>query len=485
MCGIVGFIGKEKVAYDLVAGLLTLQHRGQDAAGITTFKDTFRIKKGLGLVNDVFKSKDIAHLEGNVGIGHVRYTTHGTNSLENAQPISTNYPFGISMVHNGNVTNFVKMNKALYEDYHVMPTSTNDLEILLYTFAAELRKNDLKSITPEHILDAAQVTQRKVEGAYAVMAVIANHGLLAFLDPNGIRPLILGKKETPAGTTYGLASESVTFDHLGFEVVRDLLPGEILFIDKNNREHRRCPEIKKQNFCVFEYIYFAREDSVLQGKNVAGRRVRMGQAIARQIKEKNLKPDVVIDVPSSGYFAASGLAEALEIPYHRGLFKSNYIGRSFIASEQRERENIVKQKLNPLKKAIKGKRIVVVDDSIVRGTTSKRIVGLLKEAGAEKIYFVSSAPPVKHPCVYGIDMSVRTELIAANYTQKEICRYIGADELFYLDETDLAGLFPRINLCKACFNGEYPAGNPEEMLQEIEKERQDKKENRTLQFSKL
>jgi amidophosphoribosyltransferase len=471
MCGIVGFIGEEKIVYDIMSGLLTLQHRGQDSAGIVTFKDIFHVKKGLGLISEVFQEKHMERLKGNVGLGHVRYTTHGTNDLQNAQPITTNYPYGISMVHNGNVTNFKKMNRAMYKDYHVLPTSSNDLEILLYTLAAELKKKDLKKISVKDIFDAVKLTQEKIEGAYAVISVIANHGLLAFQDPNGIRPLVLGKKVTKKGVVYGLASESVTFDHLGYEIIRDLYPGEIIFIDQNHKFHSSIGKVDKQSFCVFEYIYFAREDSIFYNKNVAGRRVRMGNFIAKQIKETGLEPDVVIDVPSSGYFAASGLAEELGIPYHRGLFKSNYIGRSFIASKQSERETIVKQKLNPIRKAIAGKKIVVVDDSIVRGTTSKRIVKILKDAGAKEVYFVSSAPPIKHPCVYGIDMSAKTELIAANLDIEEIRNFIGADALFYLKAEDLDKIFKDINICKACFTGEYPAGNVAEMLKDIEDEK--------------
>jgi amidophosphoribosyltransferase len=471
MCGIVGFIGQEKVVYDIFSGLLTLQHRGQDSAGIVTFKDNFKIKKGLGLVNEVFESKHFERLDGNMGLGHVRYTTHGTKDLENAQPITTNFPFGIAMVHNGNVTNFKEMNRTLYEDYHVMPTSSNDLEILLYTLAAELKTKDLKNTSVSDIFEAVKQTQQKIEGAYAVITLIAHHGLLAFQDPYGIRPLILGKKETQDGVVYGLASESVTFDHLGYEIIRDLEPGEIVFIDQNYQLHSSIGLDNKKAFCVFEYIYFAREDAIFNKKNVAGSRVRMGQYIASQIKEAGLQPDVVIDVPSSGYFAASGLAERLGVSYHRGLFKSSYIGRSFIAPNQDERENIVKQKLNPIKKAIRDKKVVVVDDSIVRGTTSRRIVKILKDAGAKEVYFVSSAPPVKSPCVYGIDMSVKTELIAANKTLPEIQAYIGADALFYLKEEDLPKIFKEFTICDACFSGNYPTGDMTQMLKDIEEEK--------------
>jgi amidophosphoribosyltransferase len=471
MCGIVGFTGKQKIVGDILYGLLTLQHRGQDSAGIVTFDKMFHTKKGKGLVNEVFSEKHYERLKGNIGIGHVRYTTHGSTSIENAQPITTNFPYGIAMVHNGNVTNFKKMSKALYEDYHVLPTSTNDLEILLYTFASELKNKDLKHLKVNDIFEAVKVTQQKIEGAYAVISVIANHGLLAFMDPDGIRPLILGKKETENGPVYGFASENITFDHLGYKVVRDLQPGEIVFIDNQGKVHSTEGYKRKQHFCVFEYMYFAREDSIFYGNNVAGKRVRLGQSIAKQFKQAGITPDVIIDVPSSGYFAASGLAEAMNIPHHRGLVKSNYIGRSFIAPEQKERENLVHRKLNPIKKAIRDKKVAVVDDSIVRGTTSKRIVEILKKAGAKEVYFVSAAPPVKYPCVYGIDMSVKTDLIAHKMNKEQIREYIGADALFYFDLNELSSIFPKAGICDACFTGNYPTPHIEEALKDIEQER--------------
>ncbi len=475
MCGIIGFTGNEKIVGDLMYGLLTLQHRGQDSAGIVTFEKMFHTKKGMGLVNEVFSQKHYERLQGKIGIGHVRYTTHGSNSIENVQPIITNFPYGLAMVHNGNVTNFKEMEKALYEEYHVLPNSTNDLEILLYTLAAELKNKDLKHLKTKEIFDAVKITQQKVEGAYAVIAIIANHGLLAFMDPNGIRPLVLGKKENNGSVSYGFASENITFDHLGYEVVKDLQAGEIVFIDNQLNIHTGIGHRKEQHFCVFEYMYFAREDSIFYRNNVAGKRVRLGQKIAKQFKEKGLKPDVVIDVPNSGFFAASGLAEALNVPHHRGLVKSNYIGRSFIAPEQKERENIVHKKLNPIKKAIRNKKVAVVDDSIVRGTTSKRIVKILKDAGAKEVYFVSAAPPVKYPCVYGIEMSIKTELIANKKTKDEIRKYIGADELFYFDLNELPDVFDKIKICDACFTGNYPTKNINKVLKDIESERKENK----------
>lgn len=471
MCGIVGFTGREHIVYDLVMGLTALQHRGQDAAGIITFKKLFHTKKGLGLVNTVFQPKHLERLVGDIGIGHVRYTTHGTNELKNAQPISTNYPLGIAMAHNGNITNFEEISQTLYEDYHILPATTNDLELILYTFAAELKTKDLGNITPDAIFEAVKATQKKVHGAYAAITVIANHGLLAFSDPNGIRPITLGKKETKDGVIYGFASETVCFDHLGYEVVRNLEPGEIVFIDNDKKIHARKGHQLQQSFCVFEFIYFAREDSILQGRLVAGQRVKMGRLLGEKIKKMGLKPDIVIDVPNSGYFAASGCAEVLGIPHRRGLVKSNYIGRSFISPNQAEREDIVKRKLNPIKKTVKGKKIAVVDDSIVRGTTSKRIVQILREAGAAEIYFISASPPIQNPCIYGIDMSVTTELIGAQKTEQEICDYIGADALIYQTLDDLKSLFTELPTCMACLSGKYPTPNAKEALQLIEEER--------------
>jgi amidophosphoribosyltransferase len=471
MCGIIGLYGKNNIVYDLLMGLNALQHRGQDAAGIITFEKTFHIKKGLGLVSQVFEQRHADRLTGEIGVGHVRYTTQGTNELTNAQPIAANYPFGIAMAHNGNVTNFEEMGHILYEEYHTLPATTNDLELILYTFASELKKKDLGNISVDDIFESVKTTQAKIHGAYAVIAAIANHGLLAFCDPNGIRPLVMGKQETPNGTVYGFASETVCFDHLGYEVVRDLKPGEIVYIDNDKKIHSSIGTQKGQNFCVFEFIYFAREDSSIHGKLVAGQRVKMGRMLANQIKELGLEPDMVIDVPSSGYFAASGLAEALGIPYKRGLVKSNYIGRSFISPNQTERENMVKRKLNPIRKTIQGKKIAVVDDSIVRGTTSRRIVQTLREAGAKEIYFISAAPPVTNPCIYGIDMSVTTELIAAQKSLDEIKSYIEADALIYLSTESLKEIFSDFSICMACLDGKYPTEGAVEALRMIEEER--------------
>lgn len=472
MCGIIGLIGHNDVVFELLMGLTALQHRGQDAAGISTLTQKFNTKKGLGLVNQVFTDKHTKRLKGKIGLGHVRYTTQGSGSKLNSQPIDCNYPFGISMVHNGNVTNSDEMKLILRDEYHIMPNTTNDLEYILYTLASELTKKDLPNTNYQDIFDAVKVVQKRVVGAYACIAVIAGHGLLAFTDPHGLRPAIMGRRKTDKGYVYGFASESTCFDTLGYETVADLRPGEMYFINNQMEIARDIGYVKKQHSCVFEYIYFARPDSIINGKLVADERVKMGKRLAQKLNRANIKPDIVIDVPTSGYFSASGLAEELGVPYRMGLIKNQHIGRSFISPKQSERENIVKRKLNPIKQVVDGKKVAVVDDSVVRGTTSKRIVSILKASGAKEVYFISAAPPIKHPCVYGIDMSIKTELIAANKTVSEIKHYIGADALVYQELYALEELFKEdIPICTACLSGSYPTPNAEKVLIRIEQER--------------
>jgi amidophosphoribosyltransferase len=476
MCGIVGFYGPDDVVQDIVIGLTALQHRGQDAAGIATFDDNFHLHKGNGLINDVFKPKQLKKLKGNIGIGHARYTTQGSNDTELAQPFTTSYPFGLSMVHNGNVINFRQVAKLMHEKYHVLPKTSNDLELIMYTFASELRLKNLDALSVVDIFDAVETTQELVKGAYATITIIAGHGLLAFNDPLGIRPLVMGRRETPRGPVYAFASESTCFDYLGFDFIKNVGPGQAVFIDSDFKVHYKNPYQQPKNFCVFEHIYFAREDSTIHGRLVARERVRLGKILARKVIESGIQPDMVIDVPSSGYFAASGLAEAIGVPYRRALVKNNHMGRSFIVSSQAGREDVVKKKLNPIREFVEGKKVAVVDDSIVRGTTSRRIVRILREAGAKEVYFISSAPPIVSPCIYGIDMAMSTELIAANYTEEEICRYIEADKVIYQSLDDLKELFSEEKghggSCFACFTGNYPTGDVTKYLRHIQEERQ-------------
>lgn len=474
MCGIVGFVNQESVFNTLITGLTALQHRGQDAAGIVTFDKKIHEKKGQGLVQQIFEADDLESLSGDMGIGHVRYTTQGTNEVKNIQPITLHYPFGIAMAHNGNVTNADVVRAQLTDLYQIQPQSNNDLELILYTLVAALQEVAGLQFSPTQILTAIAHTQQKIEGAYATIGLIANVGLIGFCDPSGIRPIALGKKQTPEGTTtYGLVSETTCFDYLGYELVDYLQPGEMILIEQDGTIHRQIGIQRKQHFCVFEFIYFAREETSFFGKLVAEQRMEMGHLLAKKIKAANLSPDVVIDVPSSGYFSAVGLATALGIPHRRGLVKNKYFGRSFILSKQSERTQVVQQKFNCIDTIIANKKVAVVDDSIVRGTTSRHIVQLLKKAGAKEVYFVSAAPPIVHPCIYGIDISISTELIARQKTIAAIQAYIEADALIYQDLEDLKGLFDGLNIkiCTACLSGQYPTPNAAEATKRIEKER--------------
>ncbi|MBI4818694.1 MAG: amidophosphoribosyltransferase [Deltaproteobacteria bacterium] len=472
MCGIIGIFGHENVTPELVFGLTALQHRGQDAAGIVTFDKAFRTKKGLGLVSDVIDDEDVVRMAAPAGIGHVRYSTVGKNEVLDAQPVAISYPLGIAMAHNGNVTNYDALKEHLYKEHHRLIETSCDLELILYTFASELQQKDLRALGVSDIFDAVTATQTWVQGAYSAIAHIAHHGFLAFADPYGLRPLVLGKRDTSRGPEYIFASETTCLDHLGFAFVRDLEAGEAIYIDESRQVHSRICHRHSPAFCVFEYIYFAREDSTIHGRLVADERIQMGRALAQSVREQGLKPDIVIDVPSSAYFFAAGLAEELGVPYRRGFSKNRHIGRSFISPTQSLRERMVRAKLNPIRQVIQGKKVAVVDDSIVRGTTSRHLVRLLRDAGAAEVYFVSASPPVLSPCVYGIDMSIRREMIAANSTVEEIRQQLGADALVYQKLEDLKRLAGRQGRCHACFSGEYPTGVTKEHLEAIEAERQ-------------
>ncbi len=470
MCGIIGIINHEEVIGDLLFGLSALQHRGQSSCGIVTFEKLFHLHKGLGNISQVFTQQEVAKLKGNIGLGHVRYATQGGDDLINAQPYSINYPFGIAMIHNGNILNFKELRDTLYKEHHILLETSNDLELILYTFASELRKKDLMNLSVDDIFDSVSETQQKVLGAYAAITMIANRGILAFNDPNGIRPLVFGKKETASGTTYAFASESSCFDYLEYEVISNLAPGEAIFIDTNNTVHRKICHSGKPAFCIFEYIYFAREDSIMHDKLVANERIAMGKILAKRVKAAGLKPDVIVDVPSSAYFFATSLADELGVQYIRGLAKNNHIGRSFIMSNQKDRETTAKLKLNPITSFLKGKKVALVDDSIVRGTTSKNLIGLLKRAGAKEIYFISAAPPIQHPCMYGIDMAISSELIGRN-TVADIESYLEVDALIYQSIDDLKELYKNEHFCYACFDGVYPVANSKKYIDEIESER--------------
>lgn len=471
MCGILGIWGRKAIAAELMLGLATLQHRGQDAAGAITYDGSFHVKIGRGLVSQVFADKHQERLRGTWGLGHVRYATMGSTDVEDAQPVHVSYPYGLAMVHNGNVTNFAEVRDRLCREHHRLVSTSNDVALILYTFAAELEKKDLCALSIADLFDAVEATQQAIDGAYSAVCLIAGHGLLAFADPHGIRPLALGRRETDDGPEFALASETTCLDFLGFSDVEEVEAGNIVFIDTRGEVHRHLGVRRAPAFCIFEFIYFAREDSVMRGRVVAHERERMGRRLAGAVADAGARPDVVIDVPASGYFFAAGLAAESGIAFRRGLAKNHHIGRSFIQPTEAERRRSVRLKLNPIRGVVEGRRVAVVDDSIVRGVTSRRLVELLRGAGAREVVMVSAAPPVRFPCPYGIDMSTRDEIIAARHPVEAVREMIGADALVYQRLDDLRSLYADLPCCMACFCGDYPTGLGDADLQRVEHEK--------------
>lgn len=473
MCGIIGVVGKNPVNQLLYDGLLVLQHRGQDAAGIvTTDGNTFYMHKNNGLVKDVFQTRHMRGLQGNAGIAHVRYPTAGSSSAAEAQPFYVNSPFGIVLGHNGNLTNSTELKQEMFrQDLRHINTSS-DSEVLLNVLAHEVERTAHNAVlNTDMIFEAVSGVHKRCRGAYAVVAMIANFGLLAFRDPNGIRPLVIGKAETEKGTEYVVASESVALDVLGFKMVRDVMPGEAVFIDLDgNFFSRQCAPNAKLNSCIFEYVYLARPDSVIDNVSVYQTRLDMGVTLAEKIRHEwpDIKIDVVIPIPDTSRPSALQLANELNLTYREGFIKNRYIGRTFIMPGQSLRRKSVRQKLNPILMEFKGKNVLLVDDSIVRGTTSKQIVQMARDAGANKVYFASAAPPVRFPNVYGIDMPTRNELLATGRTDAQICEEIGADALIYQDLDALIKIVRNINpaidqLDCSCFDGKYVTGDVDEL----------------------
>src|ERR1035437_6003742 len=428
MCGILGVVATIPVNQLLYDGLQVLQHRGQDAAGIATAEGgRFHMHKGQGLVRDVFRTRNMRNLVGNWGIAHTRYPTAGSAwSGAEAQPFYVNSPFGIVLGHNGNLTNTDRLKQDMFlQDLRHVNTNS-DSEVLLNVLAHELQLASTKyQLDPETVFRAVAGVHRRVRGAYAVVAMIAGYGLLAFRDPFGIRPLVGGKHETEHGSEYLVASESVALDALGYELVRDIAPGEAIFIDEDGHFYsQQCALNPTLNPCIFEYVYLARPDAVIDGISVYETRLRMGESLAEKIKRNfaNLDIDVVIPIPDSSRPSAMQLAKHLNLPYREGFIKNRYIGRTFIMPGQAIRRRSVRQKLNAIGMEFKGKNVLLVDDSIVRGTTSREIVQMAREAGAKRVIFASAAPPVKYPNVYGIDMPTRNELIAYGRTDEEVCQ---------------------------------------------------------------
>jgi len=469
MCGIIGIVGKNPVNQLLYDGLLVLQHRGQDAAGIVTCDgNTFFMHKNNGLVKDVFQTRHMRSLVGHAGIAHVRYPTAGSSSAAEAQPFYVNSPFGIVLGHNGNLTNSDQLKSEMFRQDLRHINTTSDSEVLLNVLAHEIERTSQNAVlNTDMAFDAVAGVHKRCKGAYAVMAMIANFGLLAFRDPHGIRPLVIGKSETEKGTEYIVASESVALDVLGFKLLRDVEPGEAVFIDMDgNLYSRQCAENPKLTPCIFEYVYLARPDSVIDGVSVYQTRLDMGSSLAEKIKREwsDKKIDVVIPIPDTSRPSALQLAISLGLDYREGFIKNRYIGRTFIMPGQALRKKSVRQKLNPIGIEFKGKNVLLVDDSIVRGTTSQQIVQMARDAGANKVYFASAAPPVRFPNVYGIDMPSRDELLATGRTDEEICKEIGADGLIY---QDLDALVRDIGLSNpnmevfdcSCFDGKYVTGD--------------------------
>ena len=470
MCGILGVVATTPVNQLLYDGLQVLQHRGQDAAGVATAEGgRFHMHKGSGLVRDVFRTRNMRGLVGQWGIGHCRYPTAGSayNPAE-AQPFYVNSPFGLMLAHNGNLTNSEQLKQDMFlQDLRHMNTNS-DSEILLNVLAHELQAASTQyQVDAETIFKAVAGVYRRVRGAYAVVVMIAGYGLLAFRDPYGIRPLVIGRNETPDGTEYLVASESVAIDTLGFKMLRDVAPGEAVLIDlRGNFLSRQCAEHTVHAPCMFEFVYLARPDSLMDGISVYETRAKMGEFLADKIRLTlpHLEIDAVMPIPDSSRPSAMELARRLDLPYREGFVKNRYIGRTFIMPGHATRRKSVRQKLNAIAQEFRGKKVLLVDDSIVRGTTSREIINMARDAGATKVYFASASPPVRFANVYGIDMPSRSELIAAFRDDEEICREIGADALIYQDLESLRAAVRAVNPAitqfeTSCFDGHYVTGD--------------------------
>lgn len=468
MCGIIGIVSKSAVNQELYDGLLMLQHRGQDAAGIATCEDShLYLRKSNGLVTQVIRTRDMAYLRGTMGIGHVRYPTAGSDSAAQAQPFYVNSPYGITLAHNGNLTNAEELKRDLWvSDLRHLNTSS-DSEVLLNVFAHELQQLHHINLSEDDIFQGVSGVHRRCRGAYAVVAMIAGYGIVAFRDPHGIRPLCLGVRETDAGKSYMFASESVALNALGYQLLGDVLPGEAVCITVGGELTRKqCAEQTQYSPCIFEHVYLARPDSMLDKILVYKVRLKLGDYLADKIQREwpNHDIDVIMPVPDTSRTAAYSLSLRLGLKYREGLVKNRYIGRTFIMPGQGERKKSVKQKLNAIELEFKGKNVLLVDDSIVRGTTCKEIIKMAREAGANKVYFASAAPEVRFPNVYGIDMPSAEELIAHDHSVDEVAQLIGADGLIFQDLPDLIraaqeGNHDITRFEDSVFTGDYVTGD--------------------------
>jgi len=491
MCGIVGIVGHSPVNQQLYDALTVLQHRGQDAAGIMTCHEgELFLRKQNSLVRDTFQQRHMLGLKGNIGIGHVRYPTAGSDSSSEAQPFFVNSPYGICLGHNGNLTNATELAEVLIREDRRHLNTSSDSEVLLNVLASELSRAGTPRASAADIFSALSAVYRRCRGAYAVVAMIVGHGLVGFRDPHGIRPLVLGRRDSASGPEYMLASESVALDMLGFALVRDIGPGEAVFIDEQGRFYsQQCVPAASNTPCIFEYVYLARPDSIIDNISVHKARLRMGDLLAEKIRRiwPDHDIDVVIPIPDTSRTAAVQVAQLLNVKYREGFVKNRYIGRTFIMPEQQQRAKSVRSKLNVIDLEFRGKNVLLIDDSIVRGTTSAQIIDLAREAGARRVYFASAAPPVRFPNVYGIDMPAASELVAAGRTEQEVADLIGADKLIYQDLVDL------VRACQhhdsevhqfdtSCFSGEYVTGDvTPAYLARLQEERSDQAKERRRQ----
>ena len=470
MCGIVGHVSTSPVNQQIYDSLLLLQHRGQDSTGITTADGaTFHHVKHRGMVREAYRTRDMRSLPGTIGLGHVRYATSGSAASESeVQPFYVNAPYGIVLVHNGNLTNTRELTDELYRIDRRHLNSSSDTELLLNVLANELQEaiSPERDLSIDDLFEAVSHVHERVEGSYASIAIIAGHGMLGFRDPFGIRPLVLGRRDDENGRDeWVLSSESLVLESGGYELVRDVAPGEAIFITPSGEMFsRQCAAHPRLSPCSFEYVYLARPDSVMNGISVYDARLRMGENLAKKVaREIPLDEiDVVMPIPDSARPSAMQLAQVLGLPYREGFYKNRYVGRTFIMPGQKTRKRSVRQKLNALSREFRGKRVLLVDDSIVRGTTSREIVEMARDAGAVSVMFASAAPPVRYPHVYGINMPTRGELIASGRSVEEIASILGADRLIY---QDVDGLFEAVTrdsdvheLDMSCFTGEYVTG---------------------------
>jgi amidophosphoribosyltransferase len=494
MCGIVGIVGHTPVNQQIYDALTVLQHRGQDAAGIVTCHEgELFMRKQTGLVRDVFQQRHMLALKGHIGIGHVRYPTAGCDSSSEAQPFFVNSPYGITLGHNGNLTNAAELAEVLIrEDLRHLNTSS-DSEVLLNVLASELARPGTPRVSAADIFAAVSAVYRRARGGYAVVSLIVGHGLLGFRDPHGIRPLVIGKRESAQGSEYMLASESVALDMLGFTLLRDVGPGEAVFIDEHGRFYsQQCAPAGRHTPCIFEYVYFARPDSIIDNISVHKARLRMGDLLAEKIRRiwPDHDIDVVIPIPDTSRTAAVQVAQLLGIKYREGFVKNRYIGRTFIMPGQEQRAKSVRSKLNVIDLEFRGKNVLLIDDSIVRGTTSAQIIDLAREAGARRVYFASAAPPVRYANVYGIDMPSASELVASGRSEEEVAKLIGADRLIYQDLDDLtrACLHHDSHIQEfddSCFSGRYVTGDvTPDYLARLQEERSDQAKARRRQLHK-